>query len=149
MPRKQTDPELITFDSLMVAARTVYAEARSESEEGRLAVACVIWNRVRKRSWWGRTLETVCRKRWQFSCWNAEIPGQPVDRNYQAMMVVSYRRLAPYVDAVLKAQRVAGTAADPSKGACHYHTHAVNPRWSRGIEPDAIIGGHRFYVGLR
>ena len=145
---RRVDPELVTYDSLITAARTVYAEARSESSRGRLAVACCIWNRVRAQSWWGRTLATVCRKRWQFSCWNAEIPGQPEDSNYRSMMATSVLRLAPYIDAVLLAQRVANTRRDPSKGACHYHTHAASPRWSRGVEPDVIIGGHRFYVGL-
>ncbi len=40
-------PVPITPDDLITAARTVYGEARGESWEGKLAVACVIVNRLR------------------------------------------------------------------------------------------------------
>lgn len=147
----RANPEHITFEQLIIAARTVFAEARSEPDEGVLAVACVIWNRVRKRSWWGRALDTVCLKRWQFSCWNPRTAGQPEDRNYRAMVRATNQQLARYADAVLEAQRVAGTDADPSKGACHYLNPAVLPRlpkWARNREPDVVIGRHHFYVGV-
>ena len=134
---------ILTFQDLETAARTVYGEARGEPERGQLAVACVIVNRAKRGGWWGNTLHKVCRRRWQFSVWNEG------DRNRAIIERASMKTLRPYFDLVLKALRVAGTAADPIKGACHYHTHAVSPRWSRGIEPDVVIGNHRFYVGLR
>lgn len=132
----------VTFTDLETAARTVYGEARSESEEGRLAVACVIVNRARKGGWWGNTLEKVCRRRWQFSCWNE---GDP---NRARLERANLAQLRPFFDAVLAALTVAGTDADPSQGACHYHTPAVSPRWSRGKTPDVVIGEHQFYVGI-
>lgn len=133
----------VTFEDLETAARTVYGEARGESDKGRLAVACVLVNRARKGGWWGSTLYKVCRRRWQFSCWNENDPNRArIER-------ATIGRLRPMFDDVLKALEVAGTPADPSKGACHYHTGAVAPHWSRGREPAVIIGAHRFFVGIK
>lgn len=133
----------VTFQDLETAARTVYGEARGEPADGQLAVACVIVNRARKGGWWGDTLYKVCRRKWQFSVWNE---GDP---NRAKIEKASLAVLRPYFDHVLTALEVAGTDADPSMGACHYHTPSVAPRWARGHRPAVTIGNHMFYVGLK
>ena len=107
---------------------------------------------MRRQSWFGKTLDRVCLYRWQYSCWNPKTVGQPEDANYKAMMRATTARLKPYIDAVLKAQHVAGTADDPSLGACHYFAPKAvvrRPRWAKGKRPDVVIGAHEFYVGIK
>jgi len=57
-------------------ARTLWGEARGESEEGQVAVGHVIKNRVEKKTWYGKTIKDVCLKKWQFSCWNENDPNR-------------------------------------------------------------------------
>ena len=67
---------LVDIDTL---ARTIYGEARGESRQGKIAVACVILNRVKRKKMCGwreingykvATVAATCLKPWQFSCWN-------------------------------------------------------------------------------
>ncbi|MGC2855987.1 cell wall hydrolase [Novispirillum sp. DQ9] len=128
-----------------VLARTLYGEARGESLAGKEAVACVILNRVARAQarggshWWGRDVAGVCLKPWQFSCWNATDPNRDKllsvtesDRAFRACLDVADRALA-------------GTLADSTRGATHYHTRTVTPAWSRGRTPCAEVGAHVFY----
>lgn len=48
-------------------ALTVWREARGESEEGKIAVAMSIINRVKSPSWWGNDVQSVIFKKWQYS----------------------------------------------------------------------------------
>jgi hypothetical protein len=47
-------------------ALAVWREARGESAEGQVAVACSIINRVANPKWWGATVDEVITKRWQY-----------------------------------------------------------------------------------
>ena len=51
----------------LVVSKTLYAEARGEGIQGMKAVATVIWNRSNGKS---DRLAAVCKKPFQFSCWN-------------------------------------------------------------------------------
>jgi N-acetylmuramoyl-L-alanine amidase len=122
-----------------ILARTLYGEARGESVRGKEAVACVIMNRVRKPRWWGKSVEEVCRRPWQFSCWNRTDPNcakiQQVDDGDRVFRIC-----------VRIAQRaIAGVIDDPTKGATHYHTRNVLPDWAKALSPSAEIGNHLFY----
>lgn len=59
-------------------ARTIYAEAKGEKEEGQAAVASVIWNRAGGKC---ANLVDVVLKDKQFSCWNKKKPGR-TDKDY-------------------------------------------------------------------
>lgn len=128
-----------------ILARTIYGEARGELVRGQEAVAAVIINRVRRardrggRYWWGSTIEEVCTKPWQFSCWNAKDPNRgkivdvtPENRIFQTCLRVARRA-------------VSGTLADTTNGATHYHTKGIRPAWSRRRSPCVEIGQHQFY----
>ncbi len=123
-------------------ARTIYGEARGEPVRGKEAVAAVVMNRVRRARaaggsyWWGGSVEEVCRRPWQFSCWN---PGDPNRAKLQAVgddnrVFQSCQRIAR--------RALAGTLGDPTEGATHYHAKSVNPPWARGKAPAAEIGNH-------
>lgn len=125
-------------------ARTLWGEARGESVRGKEAVAAVVMNRVRRARrrggyWWGATPIEVCRKPWQFSCWNDGDPNRAKmlavgqdDRDFQTCLRIARRALA-------------GTLRDPTVGATHYHAKGVLPPWARDRKPSAEIGNHRFY----
>ena len=45
--------DMETFDDISVMAGTLWGEARSEGEQGMIAVGNVIMNRVAAKSWYG------------------------------------------------------------------------------------------------
>ena len=126
-------PDMYDVD---VVARTVYGEARGESQEGRIAVAKVIVNRWRHS---GGSLESVCKKPKQFSCWNVDDPNYPIIKDVTYADQVFLQCLSAVAVALdLK-------AADPTKGSRHYHAPRVSPYWAVGHTPVVEIGGHVFY----
>jgi spore germination cell wall hydrolase CwlJ-like protein len=137
-------PRDLAIDTL---ARTLWGEARGEPVRGIEAVAAVVINRVRIASrrgghWWGNSVTAVCRKPYQFSCWNKDDP------NYPKLMAVQPG--APVFDTCLRVARraVAGLLPDPTGGASHYHSREVHPAWARGRVPCAEIGSHLFYQDI-
>lgn len=132
-----------------VLARTIYGEARGETVRGKEAVACVIINRVNfavKRGgyWWGDTIDGVCRKPFQFSCWNEG------DVNLKKIMAVKpgHRVFDTCARIARRAIGGGGAITDPTNGATHYHHVDASPPWSRGRAPIAEIGRHLFYKGI-
>ena len=127
----------------LIFARTIYGEARGESLAGKVAVACVIMNRVARGGWWGDTIEDVCLKRSQFSCWN------PEDPNLKKIKTVS--ELDPvFVECCTIASLAAdGLLIDKTRGATHYHTKAATAGWSMGHEPSYETGNHIFFNDIQ
>ena len=129
-------------------ALTMWGEARSGGEDAMRAVGHVIDNRRRSGAHGRYATETVSEA-WQFSVWNKNDP------NYAAMMNIdSIRRDSEDHLMWRTARRVAqeilsGASADPTGGALFYHTAAVSPRWSAGLAPDRVIGGHLFFRTAR
>lgn len=131
-------------DAVDTLARTLWGEARGEPVRGIEAVAAVVVNRVRLAErqgghWWGGNIVAVCRKPYQFSCWN---PGDP---NRAKLMAVT--AADPVFATCLRVARraVAGLLPDPTGGATHYHRVGLSPSWAVGHSPCAEIGRHLFY----
>lgn len=132
-----------------VLARTMWGEARGEMEAGMAAVAHVVLNRRDARRWWGATVEAVCHKPFQFSCWNEG------DANRGRLLAVS-RADASFAAALrIAAQLVALAPAerarlDTTNHATHYHARGLSPlpNWARGKQPCQQIGAHVFYCGI-
>lgn len=127
-----------------VLARTIWGEARGQSQEGKEAVASVIMNRVRigqehQGYWWGESVISVCQKPWQFSCWNKDDP------NYPKLMAVTARNLEFSTCLRIARRAVYGLLADPTGGATHYHAKSITPYWTAGEVPIETIGAHIFY----
>jgi spore germination cell wall hydrolase CwlJ-like protein len=142
-----TEDEIDVVDAHWMAL-TMWGEARSGGEEAMRAVGHVIDNRRRSGAHGTYATETVSEA-WQFSCWNK---GDP---NYAAMLDIDTLRPGSEDEAMwLAAKRIAeeilsGRSADPTGGALFYHTAAVSPRWSEGLAPVSVIGGHLFFRTAR
>ncbi|WP_180966976.1 cell wall hydrolase [Cohaesibacter celericrescens] len=140
-----TSTATVSHDVLTLA-RTIYGEARSETQAGKEAVASVVLNRV-KSPRWGSTIATVCLQPWQFSCWNVNDPNYPVIKDLQPRSSIAF-------DLCLSiAKRAAsGQLRDNTNGADHYHANYIgSPSWLKA-SPNAVMtvqyGAHKFYRGI-
>lgn len=123
-----------------LVARTLYGEGRWGPRELRLAVAEVIYNRAMKRSpRFGMSVEAVCRRPEQFSCWN---PGNP-GRNGILSLPLTDPDIADCVS--IARDLVAGQVSALTHGACHYHHRRIFPVYSREHTPCARIGNYLFF----
>jgi len=126
-------------------ARTLWGEARGEPRLGKEAVAAVVLNRLRRNApgRFGATVEEVCRKPQQFSCWNLNDPNR-------AQLERVDKTNAAFAECLTVAElAVDGRLADPTDGADHYHTVDVSPVWSRGKTPCRTIGRHLFFNDIQ
>lgn len=133
---------MITLKDLDTTARTLYGEARGEGWQGLVAVAWVVRNRACDPKWWGGPgWHSVCRKRRQFSCWNADGPGRPALEKLHPAENLHFR------DSMAAALAVAlDLEPDPTGGATHYHADTIDmPDWARDMIRTRQIGHHIFY----
>lgn len=133
------------YDFEMVAL-CVWREARGASDEAMRAVAWVIRNRVKDTRWPGTEHGVVLQPK-QFSCFNAGDPNAvkfPHSRDvadWKAWERVRAAVAAVYADGV-------GEAADPTKGANHYHSIPEGrpfPSWAVREAETLRLPGFRFY----
>ncbi len=135
-----------TLGPLDVVALTIWGEARGEPVEGKIAVACVLRNRLSDGRW-GATYERVCLARKQFSCWN---PGDPNQVRLQTFRTQIQQGTQPS-DMVLRecywiAEGLIRNVIRPRVGqATHYHAITITPRWAKTGKVVEDIGRHRFY----
>ena len=129
----------MTPSDLDTLARLVYGEARNQSYQGMKAVAHVVLNRVAKGSP-DHTIVKAATRHKQFSCFDANDP------NFKLTQTVSLadNLFQCCMNAALEAIR----EPDFTKGATHYHTHAVSPSWSKGKTPCLIIEDHKFFNNI-
>lgn len=132
------------FSPLDIFIRTLYGEARGEiaqyGERALLAIGHVILNRLESKSWYGNSIEAVCLKPKQFSCWN------PTDPNFQIITQINilddvYKRCRDLARSLM----TVSPRTDFTFGANHYHHHSLKPFWSLEKKPTITIGHHIFY----
>ncbi|WP_371224377.1 cell wall hydrolase [Roseovarius sp. 2305UL8-3] len=119
-------------------AEALYFEARGESLKGQFAVAEVIMNRVDSNNY----PDSVCG-----------VIHQGTGRKYQCQFTYTcdgHKEVIAEPRAFDQVGRVAnlmvnGGERSLTKGATHYHTKSVNPRWARTYPRTATIGYHHFY----
>ena len=128
---------MATARDIEILARTIYGEARGETDLGKLAVGWVVKNRAKL---YKLGLGQACLRSIHFSAWNN---GADNDSNQLAMMLVdlSDKDYARCMRAALAA--VFELLSDPTNGATHYHANTVLPSWAEG-KPYLSIGRHRF-----
>ena len=124
-------------------AKNIYFEARSEPEQGQLAVGHVVMNRVAHK----RYPNSVCtvvkqggekrRHRCQFSWWCDGRPDLPMNQK-------AWQRSLILAMAVHE-----GRSKDPTGGALWYHADYVNPVWSSMLVLGKKIGQHLFYLSKK
>jgi spore germination cell wall hydrolase CwlJ-like protein len=121
--------------------RTIAFEAAGEPEEGKIAVAHVILNRI-KSGGWGDSIKDVVTSPWQFEPWMTKRDEmEKLSANNP-----SYRDAAQIADAVL-----VGKMPDPTAGATYFLNPTVVrerrggslPSWAQG--EGQAIGRHTFY----
>jgi spore germination cell wall hydrolase CwlJ-like protein len=142
---------------VLMLAKTIWGEARSDGEYGMYAVANVIKNRAesplnKKRGYrlYGKGIQGVISKNKAFSAWN---DGDP---NREKMLTLdpagsslSGRDLEAWKSALKIASDVVdGKKPDITKGATHYHTTSILPRWASAGDKTGVIGSHIFYKNV-
>jgi spore germination cell wall hydrolase CwlJ-like protein len=122
---------------------TVWQESRGESDEGKLAVAEVIWNRMRTRYSSDGTVAGTCLRPWQFSGMNTDDPNR----------IPSFKLDTddPVVQACRAAWDLAKAGSHTVSGAVLYLNAKIVPKlpaWVAKSKKVATVGNHDFYVPL-
>jgi spore germination cell wall hydrolase CwlJ-like protein len=113
-------------------ALNIYHEARSESDEGKFAVAQVTLNRVRSH----RYPDSICKVVWQHRQFSWTRDGRSDrPRNLRAWKEALWVATAAYDFNPLN---MVG-------GATHYHAVYVQPYWSASHRRVSRVGRHIFY----
>ena len=133
-------------DDINILARTIYGEARGEygKQSGiasLIAVGNVVMNRVNVRGRYGKTIQEVCQKPWQFSCWNE---GDP---NRRLIMQEAIDDPVFFLCCEVAVKVSHQHWPDLTMGSDHYHasTMSTYPPWAKNIKPKVSIGKHLFY----
>src|SRR4051812_36183443 len=132
----------MTWD-MAVAARTLYGEARGETESAQRAIAHILVNRLRARRW-GDNLASVCLAPMQFSAWNASDPNRikmaavPED---DPMLV----KLGEFIEDALSGE------PDPTNNGTHYFADSMikPPSWVVGATFCGKFGHHLVYRDVK
>ena len=132
-----------------ILARTLWGEARGEGVAGQIAVAWSIRNRVEmdlhndgKPDWWGEGYAGVCKKPYQFSCWNRNDPNFAY---LSGAKPIPFRELAQA--RIAADQVIDGKVPDPTGGATHYYAIVMKtpPAWAAKAKQTLKLGGHVFF----
>lgn len=138
------------LDGKQLLALTIYGEARGESLQGKIAVGSVILERVDKQGWMGKTIQEVCLKPSQFSCF------LPKDTNFAALKLIAESWDAKYRNglALQQCYNVARGLIDgliqrtPEIVQHHitqYKTINCKAEWASKMKLITTIGNHEFY----
>ena len=129
-------------DDLDILARTVVGEARSEPEDGQIAVVRTIINRFNSGRWYaGKTLAATAQKPFQYSCWNKADPNR-------AYILRLKDTSAEYRQAFTAVQ-VALQSTDWPEITHYYNPLVVAcPAWAYGRVAVAMIGKHLFFANV-
>ena len=114
-------------------SRIVYAEARGEPYEGKLAIAWVVKNRFNHpNKIYGETIGEISTKKNQFRQWRKPIYNESCWR-----------------ESIKAAEKVFyGGCQDLINGSTHFLSEDLNPNWAKNKEPAVKIGGLRFYNNI-
>ena len=127
-----------------IMAKTIYGEARGEYAKKNggfnslIAVGNVIMNRSIEAS---TSIESVCLKPKQFSCWNEKDPNRKVienitieDPRYRICFIIAKRIICNEI-------------GDITHGSNHYYSRYLEnaPYWVEDKTPTIRIGNHIFF----
>lgn len=141
---KAEEEKMYTEKDVDLMARTIWGEARGQSDKEMEAVANVIVNRLIDGRW-GDNLRSVIMFPYAFTC---HYDGNK--RKLNAVTIDDHRfvRALKISRDVLESRLNNGhNHTDPSNGATHYHAHWVKPRWANKKMVVAMFSGHVFYAG--
>lgn len=131
-------------------ALTMWGEARGYGEQGMRSVGHVVLNRVKTgKDRFGHTVQQVCLKRKQFSCWNKSDP------NKKAMSCLGdldhdHPDWQAWIIAVkLAGKLLMGIDPDNTGGATFYVAEGLTPYWHNDMIVVGVMYGHCFYKEKR
>lgn len=147
--RQQPEASAYYFDGYKLTkeeftlAATMWGEARGEGKMGMGYVGHVIMNRA-EAGFRGDTVIKVARKHKQFSCWNHNDPNRE-KLNLAYLENSSGVERQRWEEAKRLAYYILRGSKDYTGGALHYHTTAINPKWSKDYAVTTVRGNHVFY----
>ncbi|KFC65308.1 Cell wall hydrolase SleB [Bosea sp. LC85] len=120
-------------------AEAIYFEARSEAEEGRIAVAQVVLNRVRSGTYPGSVCGVVYQNRhrklacqFTFACEGKTLRIKEPEQ---------WERAQSIARDVYEGRTYLVEVGDST----HYHADYVQPSWAKRLKKMDVIGRHIFY----
>jgi len=117
------------LSELEILAKTIEAEARGESYEGKIAVGAVIANRAASGKY-GNGIKGVILKKGAFSPWNSYTGYAKGEQGQDMFALIPSQDSYAAASAILKAEY-----SDPTKGATHYLNDAVSrPDWLKEMK---------------
>lgn len=124
---------------------TLRLEAEGEPFIGKIAIVCVIKNRVEDKRW-PNTIRGVILQPKQFSCFNnIELDKDLVGKHILTFTECYWSKMWWRECQIAAFGGIYNYYSDITNGANHYHTKTVNPSWSRDKEPCFEIGNHIFF----
>jgi hypothetical protein len=121
-----------------IVLQTLAMESASHPE-GMPYVALTLYNRALMRN---TSMSEEALRAKQYSCWNSQ--------------KWAYSWLSRHYTASVQAQAVSSLALGLEmarngmyKGMRHYHTINTSPYWAKGHTPALILGGHKWYEGIK
>ena len=136
MSQPAVPKKLLSDPEFQCLKQALYFEARGEDIKGQFAVAEVILNRLDSPDYPKTICGVVSQSAGNICQFSYNCDGKP-----EVMQEVGSKEMAARIAAVM----MQGAPRDITNGATHFHTKAVNPRWSRVFEQTASIGEHVFY----
>lgn len=138
----------ITKEDIIVLAQTIYGEARGEYHKkggglpSLIAVGNVIFNRANQGTRFGTSISEVCKKPYQFSCWNPSDPNkQLIETKRPDCGDMIFDLCYKVAESILTLNW-----PDLTKGSNHYHAPLKKlPAWAMGQKILIQIGSHSFY----
>ncbi len=136
------------LDDNELLALVIYGEARGEPIEGKIAVAAVIMNRVKRDGWFGKNVKEVILKPWQFSVFNINDPN----RERLEAIALDFKSHVETYESLKESYWVAlgflGNWLPSNVGAAtHYFADYIDtPTWAEKMEHIRDIGRHKFYL---
>lgn len=143
------------------AAKTLWGEARGDTYEGKVAVACVMLERQavakayklrtsKNHPLYGDgTLSGVCLAPYQFSCRN---PADPNAAKIARLKLPDCLGDQSFLDCLAAIRTALREPARPvPAGTLHYFVANMPnpPKWAAGLSPVAQIGAHVFFTGVK
>ncbi|MFA6973682.1 MAG: cell wall hydrolase [Parcubacteria group bacterium] len=128
----------------MILARAIFGEARSLSNQGKIAVGWCIKNRVNDTRW-GNTYHEVILEKTQFSAFNES------DKNYDFVKnpLIDEGQKNAWLECYEIADKIVENAvSDPTNGANHYFSDYIEPPyWTKASNAEFMIkiGNTLFY----
>ena len=130
--------DLDSLDDIELLTALILGEAESEPLLGKIAVACVVRNRVNDKRW-ADNYRDVMLQPYQFSCFLPEYFRPEIvkqNRHSPVWRECNFAAFGVY-NRYLRAEAL---------GATHYCADYIEtPYWAKGHEPVLIIGKHIFY----